>query len=545
MVNSKEISFALNFKGNMNYKRREFIKTVGIGTFAMSAPALFYSCDPKPKKPNILFIMSDDHAEQAISCYGSELIQTPNIDRIASQGIRFKNSFVTNSICAPSRAVLLTGKYSHLNGQRDNRDTFDGSQVTFPKLLQKAGYQTAIVGKWHLKSGPTGFDQSRILSGQGQYYNPTIIDNGDKKELTGYTTDLITDMALDMLDSRDRKKPFCLLLHHKAPHRNWMPNAKHFSAFEDEKIPLPETFFDDYTGRPAAAEADMRIDDMYLSFDLKLNRDAYDKETGSGGNKKFAENIEESWNHTYERLTPQQKKLWDAHYAKMNADFKEENPEGRELLKWKYQHYMKDYLRCILSVDENIGRVLDYLDQNGLAENTIVVYTSDQGFYLGEHGWYDKRFMYEESLSMPLVMRYPAEIQAGQVSDKMVLNLDFASTFLDYAGVPIPEEMQGSSVRPLTADKAAQDWRKSLYYHYYEHPHGWHNVRKHYGVRTERYKLIHFYEDEGYWELFDLQEDPNELQNLYADPAHADLILKLKKELERLQKLYGDTDIRV
>ena len=287
----------------------------------------------------------------------------------------------------------------------------------------------------------------------------------------------------------------------------------------------------------------MRIDDMYLSFDMKLQRDSYDKETGTGGNKTFTKNIEKNWNNTYSRMNPEQKKLWDAHYDKMNAKFKEDNPQGKDLLIWKYQRYMKDYLRCLLSLDENIGRVLDYLDENGLSENTIVVYTSDQGFYLGEHGWYDKRFMYEESLSMPLVMRYPAEIKPGQVSDKMVLNLDFASTFLDYAGVPIPEEIQGISLRRLASGQNVPDWRKSIYYHYYEHPHGWHNVRKHYGVRTERYKLIHFYEDEVSWELFDLQEDPQEMLNLYADSAYAGIIVELKEELKRLQTLYGDTSI--
>ncbi len=529
----------------MKFKRREFTKTLAFGAMGLNAPVLFYSCNLKPQKPNILFIMSDDHAEQAISCYGSKLIQTPNIDRIAAEGIRFENSFVTNSICAPSRAVLLTGKYSHKNGLRDNRDTFDKRQVTFPKLLQKAGYQTSIIGKWHLKSKPTGFDQSMILIGQGQYYNPVIIDNGEKKKMIGYTTDLITDLALETLDDRDQTKPFCMLLHHKAPHRNWMPNPKYFSAFENEEIPFPETFFDDYAGRPPAAEADMRINDMYLSFDMKLQPGSYEKETGSGGNKEYAKHIEENWKNTYNRFTPEQKERWDAYYDKVNADFKKKKPQGRELLKWKYQRYMKDYLRCILSVDENIGRVLDYLDQNNLSENTIIIYTSDQGFYLGEHGWYDKRFMYEQSLSMPLVMRYPRTIKPGQVSDKMVLNLDFASTFLDFAGVQIPLEMQGNSLKPLVTDKAVPGWRKSIYYHYYEHPYGWHDVRRHYGVRTERYKLIHFYEDEGSWELFDLQEDPTEMHNLYGDSAYTDIVVQLKKELKRLQVLYGDTKISI
>ncbi len=527
----------------MNYKRREFTKTLALGTIGLNSTVLFYSCDFKSQKPNILFMMSDDHAEQAISCYGSKLIQTPNIDRIAREGIRFKNSFVTNSICAPSRATLLTGKYSHKNGLRDNQDTFDSDQLTFIKLLKKAGYQTSVIGKWHLKSLPVGFDQSRILIGQGPYYNPTVVENEISRVITGYTTDIITDLALDVLNKRDKEKPFCMLLHHKAPHRNWMPSPKYFNAFEDDEIPLPNTFSDNYAGRPPAAEADMRINDMYLSFDLKLQPGSYEVETGSGGNKEYAKNIEENWKKTYERFTPEQKKEWDAYYDKVNADFKKTKPKGKALLKWKYQRFMKDYLRCVLSVDENVGRVLDYLDKNNLSENTIVVYTSDQGLFLGEHGWYDKRFMYEQSLEMPLVMRYPGQINPGQVSREMVLNIDFASTFLDFANVPIPEEMQGKSLRPLLLGSRQHHWRKSIYYHYYEHPYGWHNVRKHYGVRTERYKLIRFYEDEGSWELFDLHNDPDELHNCYGDSDYTDIIRQLKRELKRLQKIYGDTNI--
>ncbi len=529
----------MNDKG---YNRRDFIKSMGAGAAAFALPAFLQSCALKSRRPNILFIMSDDHAAQAISCYGSKLIQTPNIDRIGNEGVRFVNSFVTNSICAPSRAVLLTGKYSHKNGLRDNRDEFDGSQVTFPKLLQKAGYQTFMIGKWHLKTAPTGFDDWKILVGQGSYYNPVLIENGEKKKHIGYTTDLLTDLAIDELENRDPSKPFCMLLHHKAPHRNWMPSPKYMDAYDDRDLPLPETFYDDYATRSAAArEADMRIENMYLSLDMKLMPGYYKKETGTGGNAKAAKTIEQAWKNEYENLTEEQRKAWDAHYLKVNEEFKRKKLSGDALLRWKYQRYIKDYLRCILSVDESVGRVLDYLDQNGLAKDTIVVYTSDQGFYLGEHGWYDKRFMYEESLSMPLLLRYPKEVPPGQVSRAMVLNLDFAPTFLDYAGVETPADMQGQSLRSVARGKVPPDWRTSMYYHYYEYPHGWHNVKRHYGVRTDRYKLIHFYYDIDAWELYDLKKDPHELNNVYDDPAYAAVVKELTAELKRLREKYGDT----
>ena len=525
----------------MTYNRREFLRTAGMGAAAMVLPQFIGSCARRGKRPNILFIMSDDHAEQAISCYGSKLIETPNIDRIAKEGIRFNNSFVTNSICAPSRAVLLTGKYSHRNGLRDNRDEFDGSQLTFPKLLRENGYETYMIGKWHLKTDPTGFDSWKILIGQGQYYNPAIIENGQKTRYIGYTTDIITDIALDELERRDENKPFCMFVHHKAPHRNWMPHYKYFNRYEDEDLPLPETFYDDYSTRSAAArEADMRIDDMYLSTDMKLNKGFYEEETGSGGNKTYAKNVPDTWESQRNHLTKFQREKWDEHYDKMNEDFKRRNLKGKELLEWKYQRYIKDYLRCILSVDENVGRLLDYLDEKGLAENTLVVYTSDQGFYLGEHGWYDKRFMYEESLGMPLLMRYPQGIRPGSVSDDIVLNLDFAPTFLDYAGVSVPSKMQGESMKRLLSGGESRDWRTSMYYHYYEYPHGWHDVKKHYGVRTDRYKLIHFYDDIDAWELYDLQQDPHEVNNVYDDPGYANVVQELKGELQRLREFYGD-----
>ncbi len=523
----------------MNSSRRQFLKMLGTGALA-SVPLATVLCSRQTKRPNILFIMSDDHAEAAISCYGSVMIKTPNIDRIADEGMRFENSFVTNSICAPSRAVMLTGKYSHMNGLRDNRDEFDGSQLTFPKLFQQAGYQTGIVGKWHLKTRPTGFDNYKVLIDQGEYYNPVILENGKEKQHTGYTTDIITDMAIDALDNRDTSTPFCLLVHHKAPHRNWMPHPKYMRAFDGVDIPLPETFRDQYKGRPAAEHADMRIDDMYLSHDFKLHKETYGIETGSGGNADFAANASQNWANQYERLTAEQKKAWDAYYDAVNDDYKTANRKGDDLSHWKFQRYVKDYLACILSIDEGIGKILNYLDEHDLAKNTLVVYTSDQGFYLGEHGWYDKRWMYEESLSMPLVMRYPAEMTAGTVNENIVLNLDFAPTFLDLAGIATPDEMQGRSLKPLFGTEKNDDWRTSMYYHYYEYPHGWHLVHKHYGIRTERYKLIHFYGELDTWELYDLQEDVNELNNLYEDESYAALTKELKTELARLQEQFND-----
>ena len=493
------------------------------------------------QKPNIIFIMSDDHAERAISAYGDDLIQTPNIDRIANEGIRFNNSFVTNSICAPSRAVMLTGKYSHLNGLRDNRDEFDGSQLTFPKLLQKAGYQTSIIGKWHLKTEPTGFDYYKVLKGQGMYYGPTFIENGDTIQYDGYVTNLITDFAIENLKNRDKNKPFCMLYHHKAPHRNWMPDTKYLNLYDGEDIPLPETFYDDYSTRSAAArEQDMRIENMYLSVDMKLQPEDYDVETGSGGKKSF--NAVPGWTNAYNLMTAEEKNAWDAHYDPLNKAFRDENLSGNALLEWKYQRYMKDYLRTVASVDDNVGRLLDYLDEEGLSENTIVIYTSDQGFYLGEHGWYDKRFMYEESFSMPLMVRYPPEISPGKVVDELVMNLDFAPTILDYAGVEIPDEMQGVSLRNLMAGEQQPGWRKSVYYHYYEYPHGWHNVKRHYGVRTDRYKLIHFYNDIDAWELYDLMLDPNELNNLYDNPDYSKIVDELKVELARLREQFLEVE---
>jgi len=501
--------------------RREFLKRLGYVTGSATALAIFQGgkClgqTTNRKKPNIIFIMTDDHASHAISCYGSKINKTPNLDRIANEGMRFTNSFCTNSICAPCRAVILTGKYSHLNGIIDNRKKFDGNQQTFPKLLQKVGYKTAMIGKWHLKTDPTGFDYWNVLPGQGAYYNPAMKEMGQKRKYTGYTTDIITDHALKWLKSLEPGTSFCLMYHHKAPHRNWQPGPKYLTMYDDVTIPEPENLFDDYSNRGRAAkEQDMSIAKTMTPNDLKLTP-------------------------TPKNLTPEQKKLWEAAYGPKNEAFKKANPQGKDLIRWKYQRYIKDYLRCVASVDDNVGRVLDYLDASGLAENTVVFYTSDQGFYLGDHGWFDKRFMYEESLRMPLLVRYPKEIKAGSVSDEIVLNLDFGPTFLDFADVSVPADMQGESFRKILQSKTPSNWRKSMYYHYYEYP-GAHSVKKHYGVRTERYKLIHFYHDIDEWELYDLKKDPKEIKNVFDDPVYANIIKELKSELKKLRKKYKDT----
>jgi arylsulfatase A-like enzyme len=522
----------------MAMNRRKFLKYTGQGILAGSIPLLMNNgCVPK-KPVNILFIMSDDHAANAISAYGSKINQTPNIDRIAKDGVLFRESFCTTSICAPSRAVLLTGKYGHLNGQVDNGAVFDGSQMTFPKLLQAAGYQTAMIGKWHLKSDPTGFDYWNILPGQGQYYNPDFIEMGEKKQITGYATDITTDIAISWLDSRDSEKPFCMLLHHKAPHRNFMPGPKHLTMYDGVDIPMPETFFDNYQTRSAAArEQEMEVSRHTMpSFDLKLPVQP------QGTDETEEERMDrEFWLSSYNRMNDEQKKNWDEAYGPKNEAFLQAGLTGRELAEWKYQRYIKDYLRCVASVDDNVGRVLDYLDQHGLRENTLVIYTSDQGFYLGEHGWFDKRFMYEESLRMPMLMSMPGTIRTNSVSGAMSMNLDFAPTILDFAGVTIPLEMQGVSLRPILLGNDPAGWRESIYYHYYEYP-GWHMVKRHYGVRTQRYKLIHYYYNIDAWEMYDLQEDPHELNNICDDPGYASVRSQLEKRLAELRAHYGDSD---
>ncbi len=518
-------------------KRRKFIKDVSIVTAGIALSPYLMDSFAKDKRYNFIFIMTDDHAYQSISSYGSKINKTPNIDRLAKEGVLFEQSFVTNSICGPSRACMLTGKYNHLNGMIDNSTSFDGSQQTFIKLLRENGYLTSIVGKWHLKSKPTGFDYWNILPGQGQYYNPDFIEMGERKRIEGYATDLITDFAINWLEERDKKKPFCLLLHHKAPHRNWQPAPKYLNKYDDEKIPIPETFYDDYATRTSSAkEQEMEIDDdMYLSYDLKVNLTEEEK-------AKFANEKLDNWlEGMFKRMTPKQRADWEKAYKEKNEKFKNSNLKGKELAEWKYQRYIKDYLRCVASVDENIGRVLDYVEANNLDENTVIVYTSDQGFYLGEHGWFDKRFMYEESQKTPLIIKAPNGKKGVVNSENMVVNIDYAPTFLDYASVKIPNDMQGKSLKKIIEGSNPSDWRTSVYYHYFEYP-AEHNVRRHYGIRTQRYKLIHFYYDVDEWELYDLKNDPHELNNIYNNSENKKIIIKLKKELEKLRLQYDDTD---
>jgi arylsulfatase A-like enzyme len=461
--------------------------------------------------------MSDDHAAHAISAYGSKINQTPNIDRLAKEGVRFNHCFAVNSICTPSRAAILTGKYSHINGVTVfNR--FDGSQWTVAKALQQAGYYTGMIGKWHLQSDPTGFDYWNILVGQGLYHDPLFIEMGERKKITGYATDIIADLSLEFLKNRPKDKPFFLMCHHKAPHREWSPDAKHAQMYDDVTIPEPETFNDDYATRSdAAREATMRIDRDLTRNDLKLTPPA-----GLTGTNLVA------W------------KAGTDTDLEVVENGKTNKLAGAALKKWKYQHYIKDYLRCVASVDDNVGRLLDYLDQTGLATNTIVIYTSDQGFFLGDHDWFDKRFMYEESIQMPFLVRYPPAIKPGSVNDAMILNVDFAPAFLEFAGLPVPPEIQGRSIKSLLTGKTPDDWRKIWYYRYYHYPAD-HRVQPHYGVRTERYKLI-YYNLIDQWELFDLKTDPRELKNIVSDQQSLKIVAELKSEMTRLRKELDDRD---
>ncbi|ANH83583.1 sulfatase [Niabella ginsenosidivorans] len=494
----------------------------------------------KAARPNIVYIMSDDHGYQAVSAYGYGLNKTPSIDRLAKEGALFTTATVTNSLCAPSRAVMLTGKHSFINGKVDNVQHFDWNQDNFPKLLRKAGYQTAMVGKIHMDGLPQGFDYSAVLPDQGDYYNPDFIINGVKQQIHGYVTDITTDLALKWLDNRDKSKPFCLLYHQKAPHREWMPAERYYKKYTKMTFKEPETLFDDYKGRGTAAKsAEMNIlKDMNWADDDKIRPEVL-KELGIHSLLKW-DTV--AYNRSLGRMDPEQRAAWDAVYDPINEDFKKRYPtmSKEDLMHWRYQRYMQDYLGSIAAVDEGVGELLDYLDKNGLTENTIVVYTSDQGFYMGEHGWFDKRFMYEESLKTPLLIRYPKEIKPGTKITSMVQNLDFAPTFLDYGGAKIPADMQGESFRKLVAGKTSK-WRDAIYYTYYEYP-SIHMVKRHYGIRTDRYKLIHFYYDINEWELYDLQKDPHEMHNVYNDSSYRTVREEMHRKLDELRKKYKDSD---
>ena len=487
--------------------------------FCVTAIKCFGQNQPKP---NIIFIFSDDHATNAISAYGgiyNDLARTPNIDRIANEGALLTNTLCTNAICGPSRAAILTGKYSHINKYYKNYKggIFDSKQWTYPQALKEAGYQTALVGKWHLASEPVGFDYYKYHISQGQqglYWNPVYNDNGKKIKEKGYATNLTTDFALDWLNGREEKEPFCLLLQFKAPHREWSPDTKYKDLWEDIEMPYPATFNDTYKGRELTAGDTEMTMDYFSRKDMKMTPP--------------------------DSLSKKERRKWLRFGVKPGETVvPSENLSNEEIRKWKYQKYIKDYLATIKSVDDNIGRVLEYLKENGLEENTIVVYASDQGFFLGEHGFFDKRFMYEEALRMPFIIRYPGKIKPGIIVDDIITNIDFAPTLLEMAGIPVPEAVQGNSFFSNLKGKTPQDWRQSMYYHYYEFPY-YHRVQPHYGIRNQRYKLIHFYYDVDVWEFYDLQNDPSEMNNLINSDTHAELVDSLKIELYRLKKGYGN-----
>lgn len=512
-------------------------------SIALISVAFFAFKSKKQKRPNIVFIMSDDHAYQAISAYDKKLMQTPNIDRIANEGMIFSNACVTNSICAPSRAVILTGKHSHLNGKIDNYFPFDTSNITFPQLLQQNGYQTAMFGKLHFGNNPKGFDEFQILPDQGNYYNPDFITKKEgKKKLTGYVTDLITDLTINWLkNERDEEKPFFLAYLHKAPHREWLPAERHFKEYLTKTFPEPATLFDNYEGRGRASkEQEMNLlTHMNWAGDSKITPEIMDQ-LGIKESHAYDKN---NYNATVGRMNPTQRKAWDDAYGKMNAEFikKFPNMTDKEKMQWRYQRYMQDYLGSIAAVDEGVGQVLDFLKKNNLDENTIVVYTSDQGFYLGEHGWFDKRFIFDESFKTPLLVKWPDVIKAGSKNSQMVQNLDFAQTFLEAAGIKSPSDMQGESLIPIFKGKG-KNFRDAAYYHYYEYP-SVHMVKRHYGIVTEKYKLVHFYYDIDEWELYDRMNDKSEMKNVYNDPKYAKVKSDLHKKLAALRVKYKDSEV--
>ncbi len=500
--------------------RRYFLRAAGYGAVAAATSSCLRNVEamtPAGKRPNILYIMSDDHAAHAIGAYGSRINRTPQIDRLAREGMRLDRCFAVNSICTPSRASILTGKYSHVNGVPVfNR--FDGSQPTVAKYLQAAGYHTGMIGKWHLGSDPTGFEYWCILPGQGVYHNPAFLTPAGRIVKDGYVTDIITDLSIEFLKDRPKDRPFFLMCHHKAPHRAWDPDAKHSQMYADVAIPEPSTLHDDYATRTdAAREAEMTVAKDLTNRDLKLA-----PPPGAEGPAL------QKWNAT----KPTE--------VTLEVDGQRNTLTGEALAQWKYQRYIKDYLRCVASIDDNVGRLLDCLEKEGLRENTLVIYTSDQGFFLGDHGWYDKRFMYEESIRMPFLVRWPGVVKPGATQSAIGLNIDFAPTFMEAAGLPIPADMQGRSLLPVLRNHLPRDWRTSMYYRYYHDP-GDHNTRAHYGVRTETHKLIYFWKKDQ-WECYDLVKDPRELRNVYNDAAYAPVVAQLKRELYRLKKEVKDED---
>ncbi|MEM7306282.1 MAG: sulfatase [Planctomycetota bacterium] len=482
-----------------------------------------------PRRPNVVFIYADDHAERAVGACGSPLTRTPHIDRLAAEGMRFRESFVGNSICGPARATVLTGLHSHANGKMTNGGGFRRELPTFAKHLQGAGYQTAMVGKWHLSGNPEGFDHWAIAN--GGYYNPAFVTAEGRERREGYTTEVIADEALRWIDEeRDAERPFLVWINHAATHRTWRPGPDYLTSYDDRELPEPASLFDDYAGRSkAAADAQMRIArDLFPAYDLKL------PSTGDGILDGRADQM-------LDGMTPAQREAWDAAYGPKNEAFLAANPEGDALVRWKYQRYIRDYLRCVDAVDDSVGRVLAYLEENGLSDDTVVVYSSDQGFFLGEHGWYDKRWMYEPSLRTPLIVRWPGVTEPGSVCDRMVQNIDMAPTLLDVAGADADPAMHGRSLVPLLAGDEPDGWRDAVYYHYHQQDSGRtsHTVGRHYGVRTARYKLLHLY-DYGDWELYDLQADPDELDNRVDDGELQPVVAELKAKLRELRKRYAD-----
>lgn len=523
----------------MKYKRRDFLKTAGIAIGSiMSSSLLQAESAAMNERPNIIFIFSDDHATSAISSYGSKLIQTPNIDRLAKEGVLFENVFCGNSICGPSRATILTGLHSHAHGYRANagpyHSSFNGDQQTFPKLMQKSGYQTALFGKWHLGDDPQGFNSWKVLPGQGQYYNPDFRTENGNIRINGHSTDIVTDLSLEWLDNCSNDKPFLLMCQYKAPHRNWLPSPEDYKKVARRTFPEPPNLL---SGPKDLGEAE-QITKMSIARHMAMVGDL------QGPNNAQKEPAKVSHRYGPARMTPDQLSEFQKLYEKDNQKFIDNPPKGDDLVRWKYQRYMRNYLACVTGIDRNIGRLLKWLDKHPeQANNTIVVYSSDQGFFLGENGWYDKRWIFEESLKMPLIMRWPDHWKAGMKVSALVQNIDFAPTFLDLAQTKEEKPMHGKSLAGLITGEIEDDkFRDAIYYRYYEGLGQAHNVVNHYGIRTDRYKLVHIKQDQfDYWELFDLQNDSDEQKDLYNNPEYEDIKKMLHIKLKQLQEQYGDS----